>query len=212
MAKSFVPMDLYWVTKRRRWNDETNTSSKEIMKKKLAIVFGVLCLTSMVRAAHIWEDPGDWWGGHFKYERDMTDMYAANELTLDTYGSYILGPGRGQPNHERWGAGVGLNYFFLKYLGLGAEADGAANGGHLIDSVSASLIARLPIEHTGLAPYAFGGGGRTTDQTWNWTAHVGGGLELRLNPNLGFFVDARWVFVDKRSDNGLARAGLRFAF
>ena len=85
-------------------------------------------------------------------------------------------------------------------------------GGNFINSVSGSLIARWPFESAGIAPYIFGGGGRGTDIAWEWLAHAGVGVEYRWNPTTGIFVDGRYVWADKTTDQLLLRAGVRFVF
>lgn len=156
----------------------------------------------------------------FSYDRDNKDLYSANEFTFDLAGAY--GVGRAKFNdtfdkslrHGDFGASVGLNYFITRNLGIGADAFGLDNGGDFVDAASASLILRLPIDVAHLAPYVFGGGGRTFDGPDSWTAHAGVGLELRLNPHTGIFVDGRHIFAEKSglSDSALFRAGLRMAF
>jgi hypothetical protein len=42
---------------------------------------------------------------------------------------------------------------------------------------------------------------------------VGGGIEVRITPHIGFINDFSWNFVAKdNSDFGMIRAGLNFAF
>jgi len=75
---------------------------------------------------------------------------------------------------------------------------------------SGSLIFRLPIGETGLAPYAFCGGGYQFDPVDTSFLHAGAGLEYRFTHNVGIFVDGRWVWSDRDRNYGLARAGFRF--
>lgn len=178
----------------------------------------VLAQTGMAQVAHVWDDPRGWWGNHFVYGPSVPAKFTANEFNVDVFGSFL-----GQENKiedvfktnirkGKWGGGVGVNYFLTRELGIGADMNIPANNGNFVDSVSGSLIARLPFESTGLAPYVFGGGGRQTDPEWQWTGHVGVGLEFRMNPITGIFTDARYVWADKTSDSVLLRAGLRFVF
>jgi hypothetical protein len=174
-----------------------------------------------VHVIHIWEEPSTWWGNHFAY--NTHDRYYANEVNFDMFGAY--GASERGLSHlfdtnirqsrnpgASAGGGIGINYFFDKYLGLGVDGVVLNNGGSFVDSVNASLIARLPIEPTGLAPYIFGGGGRNTE-VWQWTAHAGVGLEFRFNPGTGIFADARYVWGEHVSaDSLLLRGGLRFTF
>jgi hypothetical protein len=107
---------------------------------------------------------------------------------------------------------VGLNYFPDPYIGIGGDINMPANGGHLVDNIYGQLIGRIPIANSGVAPYIFGGGGRTTWPAWNWEGHAGVGLEYRFNPALGIFSDARYTWVKNTPDELLIRAGLRVVF
>jgi hypothetical protein len=72
---------------------------------------------------------------------------------------------------------------------------------------------RYPLQ-VGIAPYAFGGGGRQFKYLPQWTYHGGGGAEYRINAYTGFFADARRVFSDRTSslDYTLVRGGMRLSF
>ena len=83
-----------------------------------------------------------------------------------------------------------------------------------MDAASGSAVLRFPIDAAHLAPYIFGGGGHIFDGPDSWFAHAGAGLEVRLNPHMGIFMDGRYVFAEKNnvSDEALFRAGIRMAF
>ena len=146
------------------------------------------------------------------------DYYRAQELSLDAFGSAAMWKdsienGGRRVNHDvRFGAGLGANYFITRYLGLGADVYSEDNANSFIASTSANLILRLPLGCCGLAPYAFGGGGRQFAMARQWFAQFGAGLEYRFTRNIGVFIDARVVVPDRTDDYGLARLGLRFAF
>lgn len=187
--------------------------------KRTFVLAATLLLTANVcTAAHIWEDAGGWWSDHFVMDRSNAPKFVANELSLDLFASFDA-PERGidelfdtDIRDGKWGGGVGLNYFFTREFGLGADINMADNGGNLVDIMQASLFLRLPIESIGLAPYVFGGGGRTTEPVWDWTGHAGLGAELRFNRTTGIFTDARYVWGDDTSDRLMLRAGLRLVF
>jgi hypothetical protein len=173
--------------------------------------------TTTTTVSHVWNDPNGWWGNHWGYKTG--DLYSANELSLDFFGSYLAGERRAEDlfdtniRHGSWGGGVGLNYFITREIGIGGDFNiPDDNFGNFINNVDGSLIARLPISNTGLAPYVYGGGGRQTDPTWQWTGHAGVGIEYRFNPTTGLFADGRYIWVDKTSDEILFRAGVRFVF
>jgi opacity protein-like surface antigen len=198
------------------------------MKMKTFAVTVALGLSAMAAsAAHVWEDPSGWWDSHWTVSRGPAPKFHANEVTFDVFATYTAAE-RGiddvfdtsirDNENGMWGGGVGLNYFFTRELGIGADVNIPDNDGKFIDSVNASLIARLPWEAAGLAPYVFGGGGRMTEPEWEWTAHAGLGLEFRFNPLTGIFADGRYVWANGSRDNQfdgdhlLLRAGLRLAF
>jgi hypothetical protein len=145
--------------------------------------------------------------------------YRAQEFSVDGFASGSLGQQyidhishNTLRHHGRFGAGVGVNYFFLRYLGIGGDMYSENTSGPFIDSASGNLIARIPIGDTGLAPYAFGGAGHEFDQVQQTFGQAGAGLEFRFTHYLGIFADARWVFPDKTRDYALVRAGVRVSF
>lgn len=159
------------------------------------------------------------WRDRFHYDRDAnTELYPDQEFTIDLFGAYAKEKRKFNDTfdktmrHGDWGAGVGVNYFFMKGFGIGADAYGLDNGSDFVDAVNGSLIFRLPIDVAHLAPYVFGGGGRQFQGSDTWTLHAGAGLEIRLNSHTGIFLDGRHVFTDKGSDYALLRSGLRLAF
>lgn len=147
------------------------------------------------------------------------DLYRSSELSVDVFGTASLGEysidhlsGSRAKHNTRLGAGAGVNCFFTRYIGVGADAYSENTTGAFIDSTSGNLIFRLPLGQSGLAPYAFGGGGHQFDLARAWFGQVGAGMEYRFTQNVGAFVDARWVLPDKTINYGVGRLGLRFAF
>jgi hypothetical protein len=173
--------------------------------------------TTTTTTSHMWNDPHTWWGNHWAY--NVNDRYTANELSLDFFGSYLAGQ-RGIEHlfdtnirHGFWGGGVGINYFFTKEIGIGGDINIPDDHfGNFINNIDGSLIARMPIANSGLAPYVFGGGGRQTEPVWQWNGHAGVGIEYRFNPVTGVFADGRYMWLDKTADEILFRAGVRFVF
>jgi len=147
------------------------------------------------------------------------DLYRANELSLDLFGLGSIDQttindltGVTAKRDSRIGAGAGVNYFFTRNIGLGADAYTAEPWEHAVVSASGNLILRLPLGESGIAPYVFGGGGEQFEGINQGFGQAGGGVELRIFHELGFFVDARYVFADKTENYGLGRAGLRLTF
>jgi len=191
-------------------------SSEIIMKKSIGLAC-VLAMTSFAaKATHVWEDAGGWWDSHWVAVQGP--KFTAQELSFDLFGSFIAEETDVDKVFEtnihggKWGGGLGLNYFFLRELGISGDLNAADNGGEFIDLADGSLVARLPIESIGLAPYIFGGGGRAFDPAWEWFGQAGVGLDLRFTPMTGIFVDGRYMWMDQTPDRLLLRGGLRLVF
>jgi|ERR1043166_531521 hypothetical protein len=175
----------------------------------LGIVAGVALAASTAPSAGAAE-----FGDRFRYDREAVDKFPPHELSLDLFGTYADRDKFGNSG-DHGGGGVGLNYFFTRYLGIGA--DSYVEEWKAPYRVNGSLILRYPLQTqtaAGLAPYIFGGGGREMKYLIQWTYHGGGGLEFRFNRYTGLFGDARRVFSDLSSslDYTLVRGGLRLSF
>lgn len=105
-----------------------------------------------------------------------------------------------------------VNYFVIRNLGVGADAEMSANGGNFVDAMLGDLILRGPTGNSGFAPDVFGGGGRTTDVTWQWVGQGGVASSSVLATG--------WVYLRMAAASGhsiariclLLRAGLRIVF
>lgn len=167
----------------------------------------------------------------YKAEEPASTCFADTELQLDTFGAYVDG---NSPNHagpirdHAWGGGIGVNYFFARYFGLGVDgywvaaksnlAAGASEDTTTFHNGSGSFIVRYPIDSLCLAPYAFIGGGVHVDGDQFASGHAGVGVEYRVVPNkIGIFSDARWNYFGTRyghddQNNFLVKAGFRVIF
>jgi hypothetical protein len=109
-----------------------------------------------------------------------------------------------------------------------------------IGAVLGTLTLRYPIPCTRFAPYIFGGGGVIfgggqrpinkfvteedegfdvlqtvghTDSSTEGLGQVGGGMEIRFTPHIGWISDFSWNFINGPENNfGMARTGINFAF
>jgi opacity protein-like surface antigen len=154
-----------------------------------------------------------------EYKETPVETYCFNaqELSLDIFGSYVTDV---EDNDAYYGSGggggVGLNYFFHRYLGLGVDANWSPTGepdDTVIHEVSGSFIARFPIDSICLAPYIFAGGGAKFNGDNEGTLHGGAGLEFRVTEKIGIFADGRYTFLgEDKNDTVLVRGGLRFVF
>ena len=150
---------------------------------------------------------------------DTFDLYPANELSLDAFGTISEGEhtiehitGQNVKNGARGGVGAGVNYFITRYIGIGAEGYSENTSGPFIDNLSGNVILRVPLGQSGFAPYAYGGGGYQFDSLKAGFIQAGAGMEFRFTPHIGLFTDARFVVPNKTSFFGVGRAGLRIAF
>ena len=150
---------------------------------------------------------------------NLAPIYRCNELSLDGFatgseGSYTIDHISNQRvrQNTHGGAGVGVNYFITRYVGIGADAYSENTTGTFIDNASGNLLLRLPLGESGFAPYAFGGGGQQFDAAKLTFGQAGAGMEYRFCHNIGVFIDARSVWPNETKYYGVGRAGLRFAF
>jgi hypothetical protein len=144
-----------------------------------------------------------------------SDVFTANELSLDAFGFY--GSQNKDGGSGAWGPGAGINYFFTQNFGIGADtyAD-AFNSPYLLN---ANGIFRFPISRSYVAPYVFAGFGRQWEHEPRWTGDFGGGIEYRLSrqirpdlvPQVGLFADVRGVFPTEAGNFAVLRFGIRFA-
>jgi hypothetical protein len=149
-------------------------------------------------------------GAAFAQTSDMnTDLYTCGETSVDIAGMFATRDKDGI-KHDTWGMAAGLNYFFIKYVGVGAET--YFDAWEVPYLVNGDAYLRYPIMHTGLAPYGFGGGGREWTHAPQWMGHVGVGIEYRFHPGFGAFFDAREVFPDHTKDYAVLRFGFRLSF
>jgi hypothetical protein len=132
------------------------------------------------------------------------------ELQVDAFAAGAF-YNEGRPG---WGGGLGVNYFFTKFIGIGVEQDILGRGANTEWATSGNLFLRYPICSLNLAPYALAGGGAAYGTgKGHGFGNVGGGLEYRVTENIGLFSDARWVYSAEEPKSAvLGRAGLRFAF
>jgi hypothetical protein len=158
--------------------------------------------------------------------------FGEKELQIDVFYAYQdgnAGSHAGPIRDNGHGGGIGINYFFSKYVGIGAEGywvsaennasqPGATDDDKVFHNVNGMVIFRLPIDEACIAPYAFVGGGAALDGQ-NWAVGFTGiGLEYRVVPNkLGLFIDSRWNYYGDRfghdvQNNFTSRAGVRWVF
>jgi hypothetical protein len=154
---------------------------------------------------------------------EPTCLFRDQEFQIDAFGLGDFYRGNfDMSGRPAWGGGLGANYFFTRFLGVGIEQDlygrnskgsGVAQGndfGYTRWATIGNLFLRYPICSMNLAPYLMVGGGanygnvgggyvgtpgsRPNRLAGQGFGHVGGGLEYRVTENIGLFSDARYLF------------------
>jgi hypothetical protein len=137
------------------------------------------------------------------------NKFGPRETTLDIFGSYAVAENR-DFSGGRLGIGVGANHFFNSYLGAGIDT--GVDKFDWPNHINGSVILRYPIEKWSLAPYVFTGFGRQFHDISQWTYHIAGGLDYRLNQRTGVFTDIGATIPETSRDFMLWRMGVRFRF
>jgi hypothetical protein len=174
------------------------------MRLKAVLFMAAFALLAVTASAQ-----SSYWSDRLRYDREGATLFFPNEFSLDLFGTYADRDKFGTEK-DRWGGGAGVTYFLNRYAGI--MADSYLEEARWPYRVNGSLVLRLPIDRIGAAPYVFGGGGREMKYVPQWTEHVGGGLEFRINPHTGIFADGRRVFSDKTKDTALVRFGVKLIF
>jgi hypothetical protein len=138
-------------------------------------------------------------------------LFPANQLNLDLFGTYATRDRNGN-SENRGGGGLGFDYFFTRYFGIGVDS-------YLEEwkwpyRVNGSAIVRLPLPTPlhGIALYGLGGGGREFYFVPQYTWHGGGGVEWKLSRRFGIFGDVREVLPKETPNYTLVRAGISVGF
>jgi hypothetical protein len=140
-------------------------------------------------------------------------VFNENEWSADVFALYAFEASDGAYG-DGFGPGLGINYFFSRFVGVGVEGYGW-NGDGNITAISGNVILRYPMDELRLAPYLIGGvggnfGADNVEDQVNGSAGLG--LEYRIIKNWSVFTDARYVVTSESNDYGIARAGVRFSF
>jgi hypothetical protein len=143
--------------------------------------------------------------------RSYDEPFPSHQLSLQAFGTYATRDREGF-RADQGGGGLGLTYFFTRYVGIGA--DSYIEEWKWPYRLNGSLILRLPLpeQFSKLAVYGFGGGGREFKDIPQYTWHGGGGLEYKFSRSFGIFADAREVFPDTTANYTLVRGGVTFGF
>ncbi len=154
-------------------------------------------------------------GKSFKETKDVvvpvdTCRFRDTEFQVDVFYTGFFG-GKGTYFETGSGGGIGLNFFFAKYFGIGYEGSVySGNNGQWLP-IAGNFFIRYPICSLNLAPYVMVGGGGTWDGHGTGFGNVGGGLEYRFSDNIGLFADGRYYYGGTGNVANL-RSGIRVAF
>ncbi len=130
-------------------------------------------------------------------------LFTDDEVSLLAFGNYI------DQVDNKWGGGLGFNYFFSRYLGIGASTHWENFEGAFFDNAAGEGYLRLPLGSSPIAPYGIGSAGYSWEYN-KWFFGLGGGLEWRFSKDFGIFGDIQWLFKEDGEDNGtFIRFGIR---
>lgn len=142
-----------------------------------------------------------------------TCKFRDTEFQIDAFYTGFVGS-RDSTLHTGSGGGIGLNFFFAKYFGIGWEGSVYSNDGTASWlPLNGNFFIRYPICAWNLAPYVMVGGGADfqRDRHSIGFGNVGAGIEYRITDNIGLFSDGRYYYGGSGNVANI-RGGLRFAF
>jgi hypothetical protein len=174
------------------------------MKRILLSFAACLSLAASASAGHEMVSSGK------DYKNPVPPCFQDQELQLDVFGLYGW---TAQGNHDDgFGGGLGVNYFFMRNLGVGVDGS-VRDADSALWTASVSLIVRFPIEGDSLclAPYILAGGGVQTNGSIDGEFHAGTGLEFRCPQGFGVFAEGRYYWAG-HNDQIQARLGFRVLF
>ncbi len=142
---------------------------------------------------------------------EPTCKFRDTEFQIDGFYSGFVGS-RNSQLRTGSGGGIGFNYFFAKYFGIGYEATFFSSGGNFEAlPLNGNFFVRYPICSLNLAPYIMVGGGAGFGDKTVGFGNVGAGLEYRITDHIGLFSDGRYYYGGSGNVANI-RGGLRFAF
>jgi opacity protein-like surface antigen len=139
------------------------------------------------------------------------EWYRAKELNFETFSLYAINSHNNRQYNHAWGGGLGANYFFTKYLGIGGDAAALYSQNNTAGEFTGKFIARYPIENSRFAPYALVGGGLITDGKTEGFGKAGAGLEYRFTQQLGAKAEYNYNFSNNTNFSEI-RVGLGYNF
>jgi len=174
----------------------------------------LLCLTTVafLSASALFAGDGKTFKDKVPVEVE-TCKFRDMEFQVDAFYTGFIGS-RGSRLHTGSGGGIGLNFFFAKYFGIGWEGSVYSNNGNAsFLPLNGNFFIRYPICSLNLAPYIMVGGGADFERGRYSLGfgNVGAGIEYRITDNIGLFSDGRYYYGGSGNVANI-RGGLRFAF
>jgi len=170
--------------------------------------------TALVLATSLHAGDGKTFKDKVVVEEDC--RFADYEWQVDLFYTQFWGDLPGMENNTAFqtgsGGGIGVNYFFARYFGVGYEAAWYSNDGvaeHM--PLGFNFFLRYPICKWNVATYFMAGTGGAWDGEALAYGNVGGGIEYRFSKNFGIFVDSRYFYGGTGNVANL-RSGIRLAF
>jgi len=118
----------------------------------------------------------------------------------------------GDSSNSAAGGGVSMAYYFTPEVGVDASY-GVFAFEDEVHLVSADVVLRYPISQACVAPYLVVGGGVRTNGDSAGIYRLGGGLDVRFQPDgLGIFADGIYNWVVGQDNFTIARLGVRIPF
>lgn len=136
---------------------------------------------------------------------EVSSFYRDHEFQIDSFYQTVTSDFEA----ESGSAGLGLNAFITRNIGVGVSTDLSDLNGHLIDNVSLRGIYRVPIDRTAL--YGYGGATRYMEAE-EWAINLGVGAEVRFTPNVGPFIEAGMIKLLKHGAEATGRVGFRVSW
>lgn len=119
------------------------------------------------------------------FAEDKKQNFNSGEFNIDAFGVLSRPDLTGAP---RWGAGLGVNYFFTRGFGVGARGTSYNVVESFVDEVDARIILRVPLLWDQVAPYGFVSGIYSFEGDCAG-AGAGGGIEFRFTKRLAAFAE-----------------------
>jgi hypothetical protein len=133
------------------------------------------------------------------------NLFEAHEINLNLFGTYV------DQQEDHWGAGLGLQYFFSRGLGLGISTHWEDFSGSFFDNLNGEFYMRFPLGRIPVAPYVVGTGGYDWEEN-QWFGGGGVGAELRFAREIGAFGDVQWLVREEHDKDGVqVRVGIRLS-